>query len=64
MRISGSSVLAVAVCLYGTAGCAPGPDDSAYAAARARMVAGQIEARGITDQRVLTALRKVERHLF
>ncbi|MFA4933844.1 MAG: protein-L-isoaspartate(D-aspartate) O-methyltransferase [Candidatus Omnitrophota bacterium] len=31
---------------------------------RERMVSGQIESRGITDQRVLKAMRKVERHLF
>jgi protein-L-isoaspartate(D-aspartate) O-methyltransferase len=55
---------ALAVCLYGTSGCAADPSDSAYAAARGRMVAGQIEARGITDKRVLQAMRKVERHLF
>lgn len=31
---------------------------------RELMVASQIEARGITDSRVLNAMRKVERHLF
>lgn len=31
---------------------------------RERMVREQIEARGITDQAVLTAMRKVPRHLF
>jgi len=31
---------------------------------RERMVQEQIEARGITDERVLTALRQVPRHLF
>jgi protein-L-isoaspartate(D-aspartate) O-methyltransferase len=56
--------IALAVCLQGTSGCASSPGDSTYVAARKRMVAGQIEARGITDQRVLTAMRKVERHLF
>jgi protein-L-isoaspartate(D-aspartate) O-methyltransferase len=35
-----------------------------YAKARERMVASQIKARGIRDQRVLEAMRKVERHLF
>jgi protein-L-isoaspartate(D-aspartate) O-methyltransferase len=38
----------------------PGADP--YAAARERMVAEQIERRGITDARVLGALRKVPRH--
>jgi protein-L-isoaspartate(D-aspartate) O-methyltransferase len=35
-----------------------------WAGARKRMVASQIEARGITDRRVLDAMRGVERHLF
>jgi protein-L-isoaspartate(D-aspartate) O-methyltransferase len=36
----------------------------AEADARARMVAEQIAARGVSDRRVLSALRQVERHLF
>ena len=35
-----------------------------YTLARQRMVAEQIEARGIADARVLEAMRAVERHLF
>ncbi len=35
-----------------------------FAAARERMVAQQIAARGINDPRVLAALRRVPRHLF
>lgn len=35
-----------------------------YKASRELMVKQQIEARGITDKRVLEAMRKVERHLF
>ena len=35
-----------------------------YTAARERMVENQLEARGITDIRVLYAMRKVPRHLF
>jgi protein-L-isoaspartate(D-aspartate) O-methyltransferase len=31
---------------------------------RQRMVSGQIEARGVSDKRVLGAMRTVERHLF
>ena len=58
------AVIALALCFQYTSGCAAEPGDTAYAAARKRMVVGQIEARGITDQRVLTAMRKVERHLF
>jgi protein-L-isoaspartate(D-aspartate) O-methyltransferase len=46
--------------------CAPAapPDDGTLARARDRMVADQIEARGIHDPRTLAALRKVPRHLF
>jgi protein-L-isoaspartate(D-aspartate) O-methyltransferase len=41
------------------------PDaDDAYRQRRARMVAEQIEARGVRDPRVLAAVRKVPRHLF
>ena len=39
-------------------------DASKYDRQREEMVKRQIEARGITDERVLTALRKVPRHLF
>lgn len=35
-----------------------------YRIARERMVENQIKARGITDERVLQAMRKVPRHLF
>ncbi len=35
-----------------------------YKLERERMVATQLEARGISDQRVLAAMRKVPRHLF
>jgi protein-L-isoaspartate(D-aspartate) O-methyltransferase len=35
-----------------------------YFALRERMVAEQIEARGIRDERVLRSMRKVQRHLF
>jgi protein-L-isoaspartate(D-aspartate) O-methyltransferase len=46
--------------------CAPAalPDDAALARARERMVAEQIEARGVRDPPTLAALRKVPRHLF
>jgi len=45
-----------------TAPAAPASDP--FAAARAHMVERQIEARGVTDPRVLAALRKVPRHEF
>ena len=35
-----------------------------FAARRAEMVAAQIESRGIKDRRVLSAMRRVPRHLF
>jgi protein-L-isoaspartate(D-aspartate) O-methyltransferase len=38
--------------------------ESALAAERERMVKQQIEARGIRDERTLTAMREVPRHLF
>jgi protein-L-isoaspartate(D-aspartate) O-methyltransferase len=39
-------------------------DDAGYAAARSRMVAEQIRARGVRDPRVLAAMDRVPRHLF
>src|SRR5687768_4953962 len=39
-------------------------DDSSYDSARDTMVSEQIVARGIRDQRVIAAMRKVPRHLF
>jgi len=38
--------------------------DQSFSAARDRMVAQQIEARGVRDQRVLAAMREVPRDLF
>lgn len=44
---------------------APEPDSAdAYASARERMVSSQIAARGVSDPRVLEAMRAVPRHLF
>jgi len=59
----------VAVLLLSLSSCSAQPDvdksqDSAYAAAREQMVDEQISRRGIEDERVLAAMRKVERHLF
>ena len=39
-------------------------DDAAFAARRKRMVASQIEARGVKDPRVLGAMSEIPRHLF
>jgi protein-L-isoaspartate(D-aspartate) O-methyltransferase len=38
--------------------------EAAYAEARARMVQGQLAARGIQDERVLSAMAQVPRHVF
>jgi protein-L-isoaspartate(D-aspartate) O-methyltransferase len=40
------------------------PDEAGFSAERRRMVAGQIEARGIQDRRVLAAMGSVARHRF
>ena len=57
---------ALAVCLLVPAAAAPAVrrEDADLAAKRAAMVRDQIEARGITDPRVLAALKSVPRHLF
>ena len=39
-------------------------EESKYAKMRESMVVKQIEARGVSDKRVLAAMRKVERHKF
>jgi len=41
-----------------------GPPSARFARDRERMVEGQLVRRGITDERVLEAMRKVPRHLF
>jgi protein-L-isoaspartate(D-aspartate) O-methyltransferase len=54
--------------LVGGVICAPAPaaaqDTDRHLKARLDMVRRQIEDRGITDERVLDAMRKVPRHLF
>ncbi len=45
-------------------GCTPASTAADHAAARARMVQQQLEARGIRDPRVLAAMGKVPRHEF
>jgi len=47
----------------GATGQPPSREDP-YAARRETMVATQIEARGVHDERVLAAMRRVPRHLF
>ena len=48
----------------GSDAASPNQPDDRFAAARERMVAGQISNRGVVDARVLAALRAVPRHLF
>jgi len=53
------------IALTAFASCAShGTDDAAFARARQEMVATQIVARGVRDERTLRAMRAVERHLF
>jgi protein-L-isoaspartate(D-aspartate) O-methyltransferase len=53
---------AIALLLASAASAAEAPDP--FAAQRLRMVSEQIEARGISDARLLAALRRVPRHEF
>ncbi len=46
------------------ASCIGGSNDSTYSRTRQQMVSRQIEARDISDQRLLEAMRQVERHRF
>jgi protein-L-isoaspartate(D-aspartate) O-methyltransferase len=58
----GAAVLvAAAVTLNGSANASDETDDEV---AREGMVRAQIEARGVRDQKTLSALRRVRRHLF
>jgi len=61
-RPAGPAVLAVA-CALMVAAAAP-PTDEEMTMKRKQMVEKQMERRGITDARVLEALRAVERHRF
>lgn len=60
----GPFILAVAALLVFAAPPAGADSDKNYARARERMVARQIEARGIKNPSVLRAMRKVPRHQF
>ena len=75
MRIARFAAAALALALAGAScgaepadprqGAAAAPaDDAARSAERERMVAQQIEARGVEDLRVLEAMRRVPRHAF
>jgi protein-L-isoaspartate(D-aspartate) O-methyltransferase len=65
-RLATASVLLVtASAAIRLGGCAPSAQDrDPYASRRVRMVSDQIAARGVTDARVLAAMREVPRHLF
>src|SRR5512139_849602 len=66
--IAGITVVALACALLlsiEAANCAKAPpEDNDMTQERNEMVRGQIQARGITDARVLQAMREVKRHLF
>jgi protein-L-isoaspartate(D-aspartate) O-methyltransferase len=66
MRVVGVILLAGVSACSAPAGERAGaaPTGDLLAAARARMVAEQIEARGVTDPAVLRAMRTVSRHEF
>ena len=57
-------VLAFIVVLCGLNGIVFAASDDIYEDKRMQMVRTQIEARGISDQKVLKAMRDVPRHLF
>ncbi|MFC1892294.1 protein-L-isoaspartate(D-aspartate) O-methyltransferase [Thermodesulfobacteriota bacterium] len=64
-RHSGCFFLCLSLIVAITLTCrASDPSDKAYDDRREAMVKNQIEGRGISNQKVLQALRKVERHLF
>jgi protein-L-isoaspartate(D-aspartate) O-methyltransferase len=64
--MAGAGVLLMAVCLAcgGEAHRVPETEQPAWTEARRRMVDEQLRARGIRDERVLTAVGDVPRHLF
>jgi protein-L-isoaspartate(D-aspartate) O-methyltransferase len=66
--IRSTTALALAAWLLCGPGCGAGPrrdaDPESHAGARERMVREQLESRGIDDERVLDAMRRVPRHEF
>jgi protein-L-isoaspartate(D-aspartate) O-methyltransferase len=66
-KVAGAIFLLATQAFGGSDGGAPGspsPRDQDPADERQRMVEHQLEARGIRDERVLAAMRKVRRHRF
>jgi len=65
LRAAGVALLVIGACTQtsGSASAGPGKDDE-LAQQRSHMVRKQIEARGVSDPRVLDAMRKVPRHRF
>jgi protein-L-isoaspartate(D-aspartate) O-methyltransferase len=59
-----AAVAASSACVPQGAGRPPVTDESQYEAARRRMVAQQIEARGVANPAVLAAMTAVPRHRF
>src|SRR5688500_6648343 len=57
-------VLALCMSIPACGGAVVAPQRDAFEAARARLVAVQLEGRGIRDARVLDAMRRVPRHRF
>lgn len=62
--VRGAVAASVLLLLFGALRAPAAGDAGHEAAARAHMVATQIEARGVKDPRVLEAMRRVERHRF
>ena len=54
----------VGAALLAPAGCAAADVGEDWQAQRQRMVEEQVKARGVQDERVLAALRKVPRHEY
>jgi protein-L-isoaspartate(D-aspartate) O-methyltransferase len=63
VRTFAAAVLGLVLVLGGAA-ADTAVEDAAWRDAREEMVRDQIEARGVDDERVLTALRRVPRHRF
>ncbi len=58
----GTALAAVLLAVLGAAACGPDPDPTEKA--RLEMVERQIAGRGVRDERVLAAMRRIPRHLF
>lgn len=61
----GTQLLPLLILMFASFSCNNNPqDNNQFMKSRQEMVNSQIKARGISDQRVLDAMLKVERHLF